>query len=597
MKMTDSKRISLTWVVPVFVALALAAGGRTPAATLRSLIVGFGLYLPFALALAAGLGATGGPGRVTRWLASAPVAALLLLYLRTQTELIHIVSRPLETGAFLLVLWAAAAILPLPTPRSRLRGTAVAGAWAILFLVLLLATDLLGSRFRWHLFAEHRFLGTVSTTLRVRLPDPPPQEVLRRWGLEQRASLPRPATEPTGGNTPGPPIAFILVDTLRADSLAAYGNTENDMPRLDRFARDSHLFLDVLADASWTLPSVASLFTGHLPENLGVLDGQTRLPERATTLAEALRDLEYRTTAFANNLNVSRRSGFDQGFEHFQFVGGRRTYARAETMVNNVSRWLSERPRTHESDFLFVHLMDPHRPYYSGPDNLPHFREFNWAGYRAELHYLDRHLDRLLQLLRREFGPDLVILVISDHGEEIGDHGASGHGHSLYPELTHVPAVLHLAGTSPSEIARPLSARDFFDLLLRIGRGERTTPRAWARSRERQVRYMSSYYTGFPRSVPKLVRLLLPLESTRIRGLQTSDRLSIWNTFGPTWEVYDLSRDPRAHRNLVAYEPANVDLDKLDLKLQEAVGYWSVPEPVRDATDQEQESLEALGYL
>ncbi|MFP3938679.1 MAG: sulfatase [Thermoanaerobaculia bacterium] len=581
----------LAWAPPLLLTAALALGGRTPATTAGDLLIAFSLYLPLTLAGSVALGTLGGPRRVARHLAALPAAAGLLFYLRCQTDLVHIASKPVAAGSLLMLLWAASVLTPLPRFRHRLRGAGLAVACAGAFVVLVLGVDRWATGWRWHLYAEQRFLGTLATALRGDLPDPAPEAGLRRSGLDHRPGPAAPNPEPPAPEAPGPPIAFVLVDTLRADALAAYGGKDRDMARLDRFAASGQLFLDVLADAPWTRPSVASLFTGALPEQLGVLDGGTLLPQEALTLPEHLRELGYRTTAFANNPHVSERSGFNQGFDRFEHLRGRDGYARAERVVRSVARWLESAPPEPRPDFLYIHLMDPHTPYRSGPGRPPRFRQFDRDSYRAELRYLDVHLDRLLALLQERLGPEAVLFVVSDHGEELGEHGRFGHGHSLYPELTRVPAVLRVPGAPPAEIDRPLAGRDFFDLLSRIGRGEAPDAVAWAEERQRRVRYMSSYKT--PRS--PWMRTLFPFETIRIRGMVDGDQLTVWNRFGSTWEVYDLLQDPRAHRNLLFEGGDPESPDDLERRLREAMGFWT--EPQRSPAGADRETLEALGYF
>ena len=137
-----------------------------------------------------------------------------------------------------------------------------------------------------------------------------------------------------------PSIIFILIDTLRADYLGTYGFPCNVSPAIDRFAAQSVVFENAFAQAPWTKPSVASIFTSFHPEQHGVLTHRGRygdpstptdetdvLPEEALTLAECLHAAGYATAAVVANPWILRELGFAQGFETFLELGRRGTPA------------------------------------------------------------------------------------------------------------------------------------------------------------------------------------------------------------------------------------------------------------------------------
>jgi len=121
---------------------------------------------------------------------------------------------------------------------------------------------------------------------------------------------------------PHPNVVWIVVDTLRADHLGCYGHDRDSSPRLDALAADGTRFEAAYAPSTWTLPSVASLFTGLLPAEHGVVHWTHDLPPDLPTVAEALRDGDYVTTAIMGNLNVTADDGFDRGFELFHETRG-----------------------------------------------------------------------------------------------------------------------------------------------------------------------------------------------------------------------------------------------------------------------------------
>ncbi len=157
-------------------------------------------------------------------------------------------------------------------------------------------------------------------------------------------------TEPLGPNE-RPSFVVVLVDTLRADYLGAYGFEGAISPNLDRLAAESLLFESCFANAPWTKPSIATLFTSLPPSVHGVTDmGQPTwsgegdlmqvLPDEAETIAERFQVAGYRTAAFVANPFISPRYGFSQGFEVFRAEG-----ETTEALLASAGQWLAARAK------------------------------------------------------------------------------------------------------------------------------------------------------------------------------------------------------------------------------------------------------------
>jgi arylsulfatase A-like enzyme len=468
------------------------------------------------------------------------------------------------------------------------RGLAAVGAGALLVAGLAAGWQV-SPDLRWELLRHHKLLGTPSYHLfaapveRVREavwqahagpdPAPPPQAAL--------VSAERPRD-----------VVILLVDTLRADALAAFGGEGGQMPLLDRIAARSICLADVQSNSAWTRPAVGSLFTGLLPEEHGAADRGDRLPESRDTLAERLRARGYRTGAFvANWANVGRASGFDQGFDVFEELQEpEQPYARGAAVAQAARDWLGgavgaapERPPV----FLYAHFLDPHTPYLHGGDARSHAgaRE----AYARELRVLDGVLFELHADLRRALGPDAVILVTSDHGEEFGDHGERGHGHSLYRELLHVPAIVSGAGAGGQALHAPLETRDLFELVLRLAQAPRLDVAAWAREAARRARYASVYS-----STPGMGPHRPYLREVGMRSLERDGWQLIWSAYGETQELYDRARDPYQTRNLARREPER--LRALSGELDAFVPRFAQRVPIADS-EATIEMLRALGYV
>jgi len=282
----------------------------------------------------------------------------------------------------------------------------------------------------------------------------------------------------------GPPHVVVwMVDTLRADHLSCYGYERETSPRLDALAARGVLFEEMHAHSNWTQPSVASILSGTYPMSQAG-DFTTALPDEVLLAAEWYARHGYRTAGFTTTVAVARRFGFGQGFEVYEELDllepmrARKRRAGsaydAERVVTAALGWLDRRAPGDESPvFLYLHTVDPHEPYephpggasfgepYDGPvdgsietqvrikrgELVPSARDVQHLIdlYDGEIAYSDAQLGRLVDgLAERDLLDDVLLVVVSDHGQEFFEHGATGHGHeSLFGELTHVPLVLH----------------------------------------------------------------------------------------------------------------------------------------------------------
>jgi arylsulfatase A-like enzyme len=280
-------------------------------------------------------------------------------------------------------------------------------------------------------------------------------------------------------------IVLVVVDTLRADHLGAYGYERPTSPRIDALAAGGTLFENAWSAAPWTLPSVMSILTGRYPSDHRVENDGLRLGDEVRTLAETMREAGYATAAFVSHIYVSGTFGFARGFERFEDFGvSQPEYRLEEEMEPTADRvteealaWLRERRR--DPIFLFVHYFDPHWPYappapyddlfphaYDGPydadyDSISKFqdpaiplpeeyRTFLLARYDGEIRFVDEAVGRLMDGVIASGRADRTwMIVTADHGEEYKDHGSMGHGRQLYEESIRVPLVIGRPAESP----------------------------------------------------------------------------------------------------------------------------------------------------
>jgi arylsulfatase A-like enzyme len=300
------------------------------------------------------------------------------------------------------------------------------------------------------------------------------------------------------------PVVLVTLDTTRRDALSPYGGEATTSPYLAAFAREADVFDAAFATSPWTLPSHASIFTGLYPSHHGAGVSEDHLPARFETVAEVLRRRGYLTAGFAGGEMCSTRWGVGQGFSLYRNPDGFET--RGDRLTDRALEFLER----HHADpfFLFVNYFDPHALYeaptpyqdrfgveplrasldgepvwgelaggsiaawravVSGEAaNLSQGVDFLTAAYRAEVAFMDAEFGRLVDGLRRHGVYDSsLIVVVSDHGELLGEGGFFGHCCRLDPELVEVPLLVKWPGQRRSRrVAELVSQVDLFGTLL-----------------------------------------------------------------------------------------------------------------------------------
>jgi len=278
----------------------------------------------------------------------------------------------------------------------------------------------------------------------------------------------------------GPVGAVVIVlDTVRADHVSCYGYERPTTPSIDALAEIGVRFEEVVAPAPWTLPSVIGLLAGEYPSTAMTPDGKL---ERS--LIERFEEHGIRTAAITEGGYVSRHFGLDLGFGHFReeegavrlLEDGNRPRDQAPGGIEHTFAQAKQWLRDHggEPFLLFVHTYEPHTPYTRhaftegldpgriGPifdiDYLEQLRDgtlrlteaerrYGVALYDGDIRESDRHVGELLAVLEETgLGDRTVVVVTSDHGEELGEHferHVFDHGHSLRDDLLLVPLALH----------------------------------------------------------------------------------------------------------------------------------------------------------
>jgi arylsulfatase A-like enzyme/Flp pilus assembly protein TadD len=258
---------------------------------------------------------------------------------------------------------------------------------------------------------------------------------------------------------------LISVDTLRADHLGCYGYRKIRTPYLDALARGGTLFSQVDSLVPLTLPSHTSLLSSTYPFVHGVEENGQKVPGGVLTLAEVLKAGGYSTAAFIGGYVLDARFGLNQGFDlydspfHLRPDPGEEppeVKRPAEAVLTAASQWLNS--QSGHPFFVFIHLYDAHRPYAHG-------------SYDAEIAYVDNALGRFQEsLAARNPLHDTLIVLTSDHGESLGEHGEQTHGYFIYESTLRVPMILrwpHAAAVKhPARVDEPVSLLDLAPTVL-----------------------------------------------------------------------------------------------------------------------------------
>lgn len=299
-----------------------------------------------------------------------------------------------------------------------------------------------------------------------------------------------------------PNVLLIVVDTLRADHLGAYGYDRDTSPRIDQLLAGRGVVAEqAWAQAPWTLPSAVSYLTGRYPgELLSDLRVEFAIPPGVPSLAERFRRLGYRTAGFYANPTLHAGNGFARGFETFYTPEPTTASLRlhGDTLTRRAVPWL--KAHAAEPFFVYVHFIDPHDPYsapvteatggspfdpgYSGRVNgdWPHGlftgqlelddpeRDLAHlvALYDSEIKYVDQQIGHLIHALPQEVLANTLVVLTADHGEELFDHGWWKHGVSVYEEQLRVPLVVRWDDRLPAggRVATPVELVDLVPTLL-----------------------------------------------------------------------------------------------------------------------------------
>jgi len=403
----------------------------------------------------------------------------------------------------------------------------------------------------------------------------------------------------TPAHPASPPDVFLVtIDTLRADHVHCYGYDKVQTPTLDALAQDGVRFSWAFTSNAITSISHTSIFTGLLPSDHGVTDFAIPLSPNHPTMAELLKPQGYQTAAFIAAVVLDSQQiapGLDRGFDFYDnFPLGQdsnvhwgRVERRGMDVVQRAEGWLNE----HRSGphFVWVHMYDPHDPY-EPPE--PYATQYKDHLYDGEIAYADSALGEFISYLKKQGWYDnALIIVVSDHGEGLGEHKESTHGIFLYDSTTHVPLIMKLPAESTKgrEVSAQVRTLDILPTILDVVGAKPPAKLDGASLRPYFNGTETAGRTAFGETDYPLHFGWAPLRSVRENGMKFIE--------APKPELYDLHADPKELNN--TYAPWNTNVQQLrgmlaDLRKSQPQRSQPSNASVPQSTSDE---LHALGYL
>lgn len=393
----------------------------------------------------------------------------------------------------------------------------------------------------------------------------------------------------SSGSFRGAPIIVISIDTLRSDHLPAYGYAQVRTPAIDALAADGILFERAYSNVPLTLPSHVSILTGLLPPDHGVRNnvGYQYDAKQHPPITAALRAVGYETAGAISSYVLRGNTGLKDAFDFYDDaianeanVALGRLQRPGTTTLDVAKAWLD---REHKGPFfLFFHIYEPHGPY----DAPEPFRSANALPYDAEIAASDDVVGKLIAHLKAKGVYDqAMIVLLSDHGEGLGEHGEDEHGVFLYREALQVPLIVKLpkSARKGERVAAPVELTDLSPTIA-FTAGIPASP-AW-----KGVNILDAKALAAER--PLYAETLYPrihLGWSELRSLITGTKHFIE---APKPELYDLAADPAEKTNVLSEQR------RVYASMREQLAKFGTEIAAPSAVDPEEaKKLEALGYL
>jgi choline-sulfatase len=266
----------------------------------------------------------------------------------------------------------------------------------------------------------------------------------------------------------GTNVILFSIDTTRMDHCSVYGYDRDTTPNLRAFAAKGARFDSAYAPTATTGPTHATIFTSLYPRAHGVIKNGLSLSHEFETLAERLSTSGYQTAAIVSSFVLDAKFGYAQGFSFYdddfsfetssyrsnRWEGHRVEHGfdrPADDTTSRAINWLKNMRNQYQAFFLFVHYFDPHDPYTPPEPFLsqlaPSKQTSSWlekviSQYDGEIAFVDHEIGRLLNALKQMgIEENTLIVITSDHGEGLMQHGHMLHGVHIYEEAVRIPLL------------------------------------------------------------------------------------------------------------------------------------------------------------
>lgn len=452
-------------------------------------------------------------------------------------------------------------------------------------------------------------------------------------------------------HAPPPNIVIIVLDTARPDYLSAYGHSRPTSPYLETFAKQGTRYDRAYSVSNWTLPAHASLFSGRRPEEHCATQASPKISDAVPMMADRLAHAGYQTAGFSNNPWVTEPTGLARGFQHFRENEDKSSTLfasddhKVHRTVADLTAWFSDVRRPEAPFFVFVNLIEPHMPYMptweaaapfmASPEAydsaIEHFfpdaraveitnRHYagkepltpkEWSDLRAlyegELRTVDDVTRQLMELVDAHSDPkETIVFVISDHGENLGDHGHLTHVFNLYDSNLRIVCLARGPGFDAGAVEKRLV--QITDLYPTVMAAARQTIEPGCDGLDLRGDLPTNRYVSAWQDFP-VMTLGAVSEEMRESGVLKQYERELFAAVGPRFklisgsdesqEAYDLSRDPNELQPLEAHK-IQVAVFKSLMETIAGARATKCAAPAQappELTDEQREMLRKLGYI
>ena len=406
---------------------------------------------------------------------------------------------------------------------------------------------------------------------------------------------------------------------------------------MDRLALDGVRFDRAYSVIPMTGPSHFSMFTGRYPQEHGARINGVALPDdtKWLTVPQVLRRFGYTSGAFVSAWPlIGRLTRLDRDFDHYDEDLDRsyqvfHSMRWAEDVTMAAIRWL-DKQKDEKNLFLWVHYFDPHEPYnlreeFANPEQLhepnPAVPQYDKEvrdrirRYDSEIGYADKYIGLLLDRIDKwGMRANTLVVLLSDHGEGLGEHGFVGHGRWLYESTVRIPWIMRLPGTiQPGTVVEQnVSTLDLAPTLLDLvvpefreesqisisfaGRSQMAAVLGGTQPPKRPIRFVS--FEGKKGFAPTWLSWVWKPNSGfpfRIGKLDGQMKM-IWTPNGKRFELYDLAQDPlELHSQTLREDDRRYKFERAGFER------WfestNLAESESRLTPRDAEILESLGYI